>query len=84
MVNTVHKDSKAAEDWMATQAPMGPEDPREKWVTEASQAHLPPSSVLPKLKVTEVTQDFQGPRGIQEHGVCQGTLARQACLAHPA
>lgn len=76
MVNKVPKDRKEAEDWMATQALMGPEDPREKWVTEASQAHLSPSPILPWLKVAEVTRDFQGPMGSQEHGVCQGTLAQ--------
>lgn len=47
MVNKVQKDRKEAEDRMATRAPMGPEDPREKWVTKAFQAHLPPSPILP-------------------------------------
>lgn len=84
MVKEVYQDKKEAEDLMVTQALMDPEDPREKWVTEASPARLPTPLILLWQKVTEVTQDSQEPMGSQVFGVSKETLAHKAPLARPS
>lgn len=46
MVKKVYQDKKEAEEQMVIKALMDPEDPREKWVTKAAQAHLPIPLIL--------------------------------------
>lgn len=84
MVKKGHRDKKGAEDWMAIKALTDPQDPREKQVTVGLQVPLHTSLIPPKLKVPEVTQDSQGPTGIQEAEVNQETRAHQVSPAHPS
>lgn len=84
MVKAVFQDKKEAEDLMVIQALMDPEDPREKWVTEAPRVHLPIPLILLWQKVAEVTQDSQGPMGSQDSGVSKETSAHKAPLARPS
>lgn len=84
MVKEVSQEKKEAEDLMVIKAILDPKDPREKWGTEASQAHLPTPLILLWQKVAEATQDSQGPMGSQDPGVSKATSAHKAPLARPS
>lgn len=77
------QDRREAEAWMATKAPMGPEDPRGSQVIRVPQDHPPTRLILPWLKVPEVTQDSQEVMGSQEAGESQETPGPQDPLACP-